>query len=350
MIYRATFLLLFLILAADSATGQEIYEVRTGVYSTDTLLAFIEAKPAAEINIKSASGLSGSLNIVAAEANEVRVAYTKRAKADSRSQAIDFIDLISVNVVAKPTRIYVELRAPNPAPWSETAWSGRVEATVFVPYDCSIEVDASMFDVTARGPLKSLVIPESFGRLDIAGVAGKLDVAAVNRRITLSDIQGEIWATTTNQSLVAEGIVSRDGQARFRNEAGEIRIIDFEGALNAKNSLGRITIEDFRPGGQSSFIRSSSAPIVLEITSMTEGQLVINNRHEDIDITIPESISAFFALTVGEDGAIQASGFPFATEMVRHNRLNLISGEGAVDISGTIKGEGTIYIRGVKGE
>jgi len=83
---------------------------------------------------------------------------------------------------------------------------------------------------------------------------------------------------------------------------------------------------------------------------MTEGQLVVSNRNEDIDITVPADISAFFSLNVGENGVIEATNFPFTTDLVQRNRINLISGDGTVDVSGSIRGEGNIYIRGYRGE
>jgi len=346
--YIVTLLLGFALASATSA--QQIYEGPSSLFYTDTLTATLASRPGADVIIKSAIHLAGSLRIQTGVDNQIRVAYLKQAKASSRSQAIDFIDLISVSVYDKPSAAQIELRAPNPAPWSGTDYSGRLEAVVSLPPGSGVEIDAYYFDITVDGPLKSVVVPESLGRLDISHVSEKLEVTTANRRVNLKDISGSISAATTNSSLIAEEITSLNGQARFGNDGGDIRITDFEGAINAKNSFGRITIDGFRPVGQSSFIRGSSAPIVIQIDEMTAGQMVVSNRNEDIDITVPADISAFFSLNVGENGLIEASNFPFTTDLVQRNRLNLISGEGAVDISGSIRGEGNIYIRGSRGE
>ncbi len=80
---------------------------------------------------------------------------------------------------------------------------------------------------------------------------------------------------------------------------------------------------------------------------MNEGQLVVSSKHDDIEIFVPESISAFFSLSVDENGEIEADGFPFSTDLIENDKLNLISGDGLVDISSSIRGEGNIYIRGI---
>lgn len=339
-----------LLLAVASAAGQEIRQLPNGIYSTDTLTAAVAAGDGTTIYVKSAINLAGSLTVKGVAADGLKVAFVKQAKAASMSQAIDFIDLVAVTAYEGPNSAYVEFRAPNPAPWSGTDYSGRIEAVLLAPEGASVEIDAYYYDVSVEGPLAGLVIPESLGQLDISDITENLEVATANRRINLENISGRISAATSNSALSARTIKCLQSQARFRNEGGDIQIIDFEGAINAKNDFGRITIEDFRPRGQSSFIRNSSAPIMIEISDMAEGQLVVSNRHEDIDISIPDTLSAYFSLTVGDNGVIETSGFPVRSELVERNRLNLISGDGKVDINGSVRGEGNIYIRGTRGD
>ena len=81
---------------------------------------------------------------------------------------------------------------------------------------------------------------------------------------------------------------------------------------------------------------------------MDEGQLVVMNRFEDVDIKVPEDIQAVFSLAVEEGSRIEATDFVFRTDLIQPNRLTLASGEGNVRINSSIKGEGNIYITGVK--
>ncbi len=350
MIFRCCLIAMMLcLLSGGSTIAQEIFKGDNGVYSTHEITLTKPVTGSDRVIIKSAVNLSGMLTITAAEQTEIRVVYTKQAKTDSRSKAIDFIDLMSVGLEVLPRETRVELRAPNPPPWNRRTEFGRIEAELTVPVGSFIEVDAAEFDVTARGPFKSVRIPSSLGRLDITGVTEELEATTANQRVTLEDISGRISVSTSNSSILARTIVSPDEQARFRTEDGDIRVDGFKGSINVKSSFGRITISGFEPTG-SNFIRGNSAPIRLEIIDMSEGQVVVSNRHEDIEITIPDTLSAFFSLAVDEDGTIEATDFPFTSDLVRPSRLNLISGKGTVDISGSIRGKGNIYVRGRQGE
>lgn len=331
-------------------TTQEVYQRAKGQWMTEEIVAVVPVTANATILIASAIHLSGELTITATEGDSLRVVYAKVAKATNRSQAIDFIDLISVVLEGRPDAPTVKLRSPNPAPWSGTNHSGRVEAEIFVPHGAEVEINAQTFDVTVRGPLRVLEIPESLGRLDITEVTERLDVSTANRRVTVRNITGKISVATTNSSLIAESITSLDEQARFRNDGGDIRINGLVGSINARNSFGRITVENFEPCGEGSYIRGASGPVAVEITRMTEGQVVITNRQEDIDISVPDTLSAFYTLSVGDDGVIEASNFSFTPDLVQRSRLNLQSGTGQVDIRGSIKGKGNIYVRGRAGD
>jgi len=343
-----TFVLLMLI--GTAASAQEINDRKNGLFETDSIWLKAEVGSVRDLIIQSASNLSGALSIRAAEQSTVRVIFKKRAKAKNRSMATDYIDLIDVTLDVLPNKITVKLRAPNPAPWSGTNYSGSVQAELVVPVGSRIEIEAPLYDVTAEGPFEEIIISESLGRLEIANISKRVMVASVNRRVLLKNISGQISASTSNSSLRATNINTGENQAKFRNSGGDIRIEGFVGRINAKNSYGRITILDFEPRGQSNHIRCSSGPITLEISRMSEGQLVVANRHEDIDISVPDTLSAYLTLSVDDDGIIEATHFPFVSDLVQRNRLSLVAGEGDVNISGTVRGKGNIYIRGTKGE
>jgi hypothetical protein len=343
-------LVAIVVLTAVTVSGQEVIEREAKVFATGRLFAARSIAPKAKVLVASAVHLSGTIRITSHESDSLLVKYVKVAKAGDRSQAIDFIDLISVVIEGRGGSHVVEMRSPNPAPWSGTDYYGQVEIEIAVPVGCEIEVRAQAYDVTVIGPLRALDIPESLGKLEISNISERLNVATANRRIVLSDIKGQVSAATTNSTLMAENVTSIDDQARFRNDGGDIEIIDLVGTLDIKNSYGRITVENFESRGRSSYIRGASGPISIEVTAMTEGQLVVSNRQEDIDITVPDTLSAFYTLSVDDDGIIEATNFPFTPDLVERNRLNLQSGDGRVDILGSVKGKGNISIRGRSGE
>ncbi len=337
-------------LIAASALPQQILEKEKGLYTTPDQKASVAMGAQGSILIKSAVSLSGTLEIRAADTKTVSVTYTKQARADSRSKGVDYIDLISVALDEVAGQVKLELRAPNPGPWNKETEAGIVGAVVTVPTLSRIEVDATQFDVTVVGPLKGLVVRPSFGKMDISKITEKLDVSTANRRVALDDIAGDITVSTTNASIMASSIVSGSGPARFRNDGGDIKIDGCTGIINVKSSYGRVDILNFEPRGEASFVRGNSGPISIDIKQMGKARLVVSNQLEDIEIMVPDTVSAAFSLAVDGDGDIEATNFPFKTDLVERDRLNLHARKGDAEISSSVRGKGNIYIRGVKGE
>lgn len=341
-----TLIIFVCLLAADRAAGQEIFEESRNMYSTRELEMKAALSSGSMVVIKSATTLRGTLKISTWEEEKVKVVYSKKAKADNRSMAIDYIDLIAVNLVKVPGGVKIELRAPNPAPWSGEDGSGAVEATVMIPGMCKIEADAYYFDIEAEGPFETFVVPASLGRMSVSNVSDELDLTTSNRRVNVENINGEIQITTSNSSLTARNITSRGSTASFRNEGGDIKIFSISGDINVKNSYGRTVIDRFEATGSKSYIRCDNGPVELNLTKVGKGQLIVSNRFEDIEISLPSNVSAEFSLAVEEEGKIEVYNFPFKPDLVTRNRLSLVAGEGEALISGSVRGKGNVYVRG----
>lgn len=337
-------------LLALSASGwvraQEIFSESKDLYSTRELIMSTQTAPGSQIVISSAATLVGKLSIVASRADTVNVTYFKKAKTTGRSRAIDYIDLIAVSLERLPGGIRVEMRAPNPAPWGSTE-EGLVEARLVIPQDCHVSIEAPYFDVEAVGPFKSFVVPNSLGRFDVKDVTERLEISTSNRRLTIENVTGDINVATSNSTLSARNVTSLDGKAVFRNDGGDIKIEDIAGEIDVKNSYARIEVDRFSSSGKKSYVRGTSGPIILNITKMDGGELIVTNRLEDVEISVPQDISARFSLAVEEQGRIEVSHFPFQTDLVQQNRLELVSGEGLSLIAGSVRGRGNIYIRAI---
>jgi len=333
------------VLMAGGSYGQEVSQLEPGLFGTGKLELVAPAGNTDKLVVRSVSHLVGKLRINTAPIDQFNITYVKKTRTSSRSKAIDYIDLISVNFDRVPGQVRLEFRAPNPAPWDEKIESGIIEADIIVPEGCALDIATTYFDVIAHGPFETVSIPKSLGKIEITGVTRGLDVATDNQRVKLDSIAGEINVATSNAELSGEHIQSK-GTATFRNEGGDIRLKDYRGGINVRNQYGRVVIDQFYPAGSGNFIRCTSAPILLDIVEMPSGQLVVNNRYEDVEISIPDTLQAFFSLAVGDNGTIETTGFPFRSDQVQRNRLNLISGDGHVEISSRVRGQGNIYIRG----
>ena len=332
---------------AGVGMAQDIYESSPGTYATEVLKLSRQLDGRNELLIRSATHLSGKITIATADGDAALVSYTKRAKTDSRSRAFDFIDLMSVSLDLLPGKARLDLRAPNPAPWDKARESGIIDVVITVPRECSVVIEATYYDVEAVGPFGSMTIGSSLGRMDISHVRSGLVLVTANQRVTLVDISGTVSVSTTNAELSCNDLRTGKESAVFRNDGGDIKITDIEGSVNVSADFGRIDIDGFRVSGESSFIRGTSAPVTIGLVEMKEGQLVVSNRYEDIEISVPSDISAYFSLAVEDGNSIEATNFKFQTDLVKSNRLTFHAGEGDVSISGSVRGKGNIYLRGV---
>ena len=326
--------------------AQTVFQAPDGVYTTREIKDKIKVGKRTVLQIKAAGNLPGKLTIGVEKTNEVRIAYFKRAKAKSMDEAVDYIDLIAVVLRSGPVDINLELRSPNPAPWANDNQWGEVEAKITIPEYYSVLIEAPLFDVTAVGPIETMEIPSSLGRITITNVTRKLDVSTANRRLEVADITGEIYLYTSNSVLTAENLVSTGKRADIESENGDIRIEGFTGEFYVEGSYGRIKLSDFNITGRRNIIKGMSGPIELEIVGIDQAQLRITNRFEDIEINLPDRSSAAFSLVVAEGGKIEVSNINFKTELIEQNRMNLVSGNGNSIISGSVRGSGNIYIRG----
>lgn len=337
---------IFYFIAVSFVHSQEIHQEKNNLYSTGELHKIVEVKARSKINIKSAAILRGKITITTSEKNEVSIKYFKKAKTNNKSKAIDYIDLIAVSLVQIPGGINLELRAPNPAPWQDMEM-GMVEITMIIPEFCEVEIESDYFDITALGPFRKFIVPSSLGRLDIEYVTEQLELVTSNRRVTIKNISGDINVTTSNSTLIARDINSPENKASFRNNGGDIKVDGITGGLHVKNSYGRIDIKQFKLTDERSYIRGSYGPIMVAIKEINDGYLLISNRYEDIEVEVPENISAFFSLAVEEEGKIEVSNMIFKPELVQENRLNLITGDGKAIINSSLRGKGNIFVRGI---
>lgn len=345
LIFATLILTGFILFSVGQA--QEIRKNEDGQFTTDKLVDSIKTGSQNNIIIKSASTLKGKIIITTSPDPMVKVFYHKKSNAKSLSHATDYIDLISVNLDRLSGGIMVQLRAPNPAPWSNDEAS-VLEIDIIVPDSSGIDIDAAYFDVTAIGPFTKIKIPSSFGRLTISKVTRELELATSNRQISIDDIYGKISVSTSNSLLIANSLRSLSNTAVFQNRDGDIRIENFAGQINVRNSYGRIDLTEFQPIGNRNVIRGKSAPITISITKMIEEQIIVSNHYEDIDITVPSDLSSIFSLAASNEGKIEVSGLLFQGDLIQESRMSLVAGDGDNTITCNVQGGGNIYIRGIE--
>ncbi len=345
-IYIIAFLLMVL-LAGSRTKAQEIYKESEGLYSTREIVsAEIATDAGNHVSIESASTLEGTVHVTTDKGTTVRATYHKKARTESKSKAIDYIDLIGLSFSKSPQGARIQMRAPNPAPWQERSEAGMVDLELTVPEGSYLEFDARQFNLDIEGPVSGVVVPSSLGRIDIVDVDGVVDVSTANQKVSLENIVGEISVVTSNARIDATNLKSRGTPGSFRNDGGDIMIEDYTGEISARNNFGRISIVGLTPMGTKNYIRGLSEPVLVEIVDMQNARLTVTNQYEDIDLVVPRSISALISLAVEEGSTIEATNLLVKPDLVESNRLYLMSGDGESTLTGSIQGRGNIYIQG----
>lgn len=339
-----------LLLTVRSALAQEITQVEDGLWISGEQKASLVMPKSQYLIIRSAVSVRGQIEIETGYVKEAQLTYTKKAKSSSRGLALDYVDALSVSLDAFGGKGRLEFRAPNPAPWSGSNDAGLVIAKLIVPKGTFVEIIAAYIDVKASGPLSGLVVSSSFGRIEASRIDSVLDISTANQPVILDQITGDVSAATTNASITASHIVAKGLAARFKNENGDIKLDSVAGSVNVRNNFGKIAINRFMASGDGSSIKGASGPVSVDLIDLKGGSLSISNRLEDIELRIPEKLSAFLALSVEEEGKIDASGFRFTTDLVQRDRLNIVVGGGKGNISCAIKGKGNIYVHGGSAE
>lgn len=351
MILKSACRLLLFIVLCSSLSAQEIIQEKDDLFKTRDIKKSLKVNAQSKVVIRSASTLSGNIKIETSESDIAQLVYIKRAKHNSKSKAIDFIDIISVDFELTHNGLRLDLRAPNPAPWSGTNESGSIEINLTLPEFCTLEFDAQYFDIDAEGPFDSFLLPSSFGRIYVENVVKSIDITATNRKVTARNISGEIHISTTHATLTVDKVYSPHNKIELRNDGGDIKVNDVVGELNIKNSFGRIDIRKYHPMGNYNYIRSSNGPITVEMDDFSTGKLLVTNSYEDIEILIPDDISSKISLAVEEGSKIEVSDIVTKPDFIQSNRLNLITGDGKATINSSVRGHGNIYFRGFsKGE
>jgi hypothetical protein len=326
--------------------SQEIRQEEGGVWVSGEQRASLQMPKSQHLVIRSAVSVLGQIEIETGYAKEAQLTYVKKAKSDSRSLAVDYLDVLSVSLDAFGGKGRLELRAPNPAPWSGSDDAGMVVAKLIVPKGTLIEVNAAYIDVKASGPLAGLLVLSSFGKIEASRIDSVLDISTANQPVILDQIAGDISVATSNAPISASHVVVKGSAARFKNENGDIKLDSVVGSVNIRNNFGKIAVNRLFQSGDGSSIKGASGPVSIDLIEMSGGSLSVNNRLEDIELRIPDQLSAFLALSVEEEGKIDASGFRFTTDLVQRDRLNIVVGGGKENISCAIKGKGNIYVHG----
>ena len=328
-----------------TARAEEVFEA-DGRFMTKEMDLNVALNPNAKVLISSARHLIGRLYIVADNSAQVSFQYKKILKVPKEATAVYYAELIDITLEKTPTGAKLVFKAPNPAPWSGTDNSASIEGELHLPGNAALEINADYFDLNVEGPLRAIDNMSSFGRMEVRKITERLNLTTSNQDIVATDITGEIFLAATNGDIRVEKMQSGSTPAQLRNQNGNVTVTQASGALDIKNSYGKIRLEDINLTMPGSRVAGSYGPVRMTLSTINKATLEMTNTNDDIELSVPADIAASFALTVGSDGEISADGLMMKPTGVQNNRLNFTSGGGGSDISIRVSGDGNIHLSG----
>ena len=342
-----TVIALLTVITAAMASAQNI-EIYGNRYATEVNRLESTLEQGEKVVIMSVSSLSGKLYIIAGDDDQAVFEYREIFKCPGESTAREYERLVEAEMRKTPVELRVYLRAPNPAPWSETDNSATIEGELRLPPDCQLEIEADYFDLIVEGPFTSFENQSSLGRMAISDITRTLILSGGARDVNLNNISGEISVTINNADITAENLVTKGESARIKNENGSIFINSIEGNFAIRNSYGKIRISKASLSDGTSRIVASHCPIKVELVNSEKAGLSITNNYEDITIEIDETIPALFNLNVEAGGEMHVTDIPIKPVVVRSDHIECVVGDGVVPINIDVEEGGNIFIEGIQ--
>jgi len=339
-------LLVFLMFGFSSLFGDEVKQVSDNLFETVPVNVKESLENDATIIINAVSFLSGKIIIIGDAEKELRFEYKKQIRNSSQSKAIEYSKLIAVESYNSSTGYNIILQTPNPAPWDEASDIGRIELVLHVPLGCTININATYFDLNVTGPINSLSNKASMGTMNIENVSSNLELIGSNRNISVKNIGGRISIIGEHSDIKAENIRSGKKAAYIKNESGNIVIDEILGAIEVKNSFGKIRITGAHLLERRSRILSDQCSVKMGIVSIEDTELTIGSIFADVELTLPKTVSTVFELNTDDDGEIHLTDIGIVTEKVRRNHLMARAGDGNSVIYIDNESGGDIFISG----
>ena len=185
-----------------------------------------------EVSIRN---VNGSIEVGTWDRDEVRVVAVKKVRASSGGRADEILASTRVDVEASSDRVSVKTELPRSS-GGFLAWMFGNDSHASVSYRITVPDRADVDLGTTNG------------KLEVRGVAGRVEASSTNGHIDMSDIRGAVDASTTNGGVsVALAEVAAGQDMSFSSTNGGIRVTVPRSArlsIRASTTNGGIHLDD----------------------------------------------------------------------------------------------------------
>jgi hypothetical protein len=299
-----------------------------------------------EFRLTGPSNLGGSLTLQVGEEDQCSVDLECWARARNRKMAKEFTELVEMHLDTEDGVVTLRLTAPRDAPWEATDYAIKANLDIYVPPDIALETKTRYFDMDVSGPFKRVAVKNSYGEVQVADVSEETTIDGSYTKVQAENIRGELDIETTYNSIRVEDVDTEGGEAYLKTTYGEIEVTNLVGTLEASTEYDPIHCSGLNLLGGESHIRTVYSKIELEIDQMEDCALSVSNSYGNIDLIVPEDLSAHLRLSVGRGGTISTHGILIKPLVLDKTRLEGICGDGDSKIGLQVDGIGKILLEG----
>ena len=306
----------------------------------------VSAKGAKELHINAPNNLGGSINLQVWDEDNCLVKFECWARANTEKKAKDFVNMVDLDLEREEDLVELKLTTPHPALWEGTNYGIKANLDIFIPEDFILKTKTFSFDLDIRGPLKKVDIENKYGKTYVKDVSENTRIDGSYNKVDIENIQGDLKVNTSYNSIYARNVDTKRGKASFKTIYGKIDLEDIKGQIEAETIYSPIYASDIGLLGGVNKIQTVYSKIDLELEEIEECELYVKNTYGNINLSVPEDVSARWTLTVDRGGKIHTTGILITPTVLKKTRLEGICGQGESKIEINIDGIGKILLEG----
>jgi len=306
----------------------------------------VSTKGAKELHIYAPNNLGGSINLQVWDEDNCLVKFECWARANTEKKAKNFVNLVDLDLDRDEDLVELRLTTPHPAPWEGTNYGIKANLDIFIPEDFILKTKTFSFDLDIGGPLQKVDIENKYGKTYVKDVTENTKIVGPYNKVEIENIQGDLNVRTTYNSIYARNVDTKKGKASFKTIYGKIDLEDIRGEIDAETIYSPIYASDISILGGVNNIQTVYSKVDLELEEIEECELYVKNTYGNINVTVPEDISARLVLAVDRGGKIHTTGILITPTVLKKTRLEGICGQGKSKIEIDIDGIGKILLEG----
>ncbi|MFH1335110.1 MAG: DUF4097 family beta strand repeat-containing protein [Candidatus Zixiibacteriota bacterium] len=313
---------------------------------TENSQAQVSAKGANGFRLITPANLGGQVYLEVWDEDDCLVKFKIWARADAQEKAKKFTDMVELELDREEEVVNLKLTTPHPAPWEGSNYGINATLYIFIPHNFTVETKTQAFDLDITGPITKIDIQNQYGNILVSDISEETSITATYGQVDVENVRGSLNVETSYNSISVRNVDTKDEKALLKTSYGKIDVERFEGQLEASTVYSPIDASDITLIDGKNEFKTVYSKIDLDITEMKDAQLYVQNTYGNVNLVVPEDLSARLKFTVGRGGKIITRGIIIRPTVLNQTSLEGICGKEESEIEVDINGIGQIQLEG----